>query len=76
MYGVMGLANGERHLEYIRTLTEFISQDGIKQVVPMCVPTMICSQSRTMLMICDMGRLSLVNEVEAKIVGLEVMQAL
>ncbi|CAD6573512.1 MAG: hypothetical protein TREMPRED_000844 [Tremellales sp. Tagirdzhanova-0007] len=54
MYGVMGLANGQRHLEYIRTLTEFISQDGIKEVVPI---------------------LSLVNEVEAKIVGLEVMQA-
>jgi glucan 1,3-beta-glucosidase len=37
MYGVMGIANAERHLEQIRSLTEFISQDGIKQVVPMCV---------------------------------------
>lgn len=37
MYGVMGLANGERHLEQIRSLVEFISQDGIKQVVPMYV---------------------------------------
>jgi hypothetical protein len=37
MYGVMGLANAERHLEQIRSLTEFLSQDGIKQVVPMYV---------------------------------------
>jgi glucan 1,3-beta-glucosidase len=35
MYGVMGIANAQRHLEQIRTLVEFISQDGIKQVVPM-----------------------------------------
>jgi aryl-phospho-beta-D-glucosidase BglC (GH1 family) len=35
MYGVMGIANAERSLEYLRTLVEFISQDGIKQVVPM-----------------------------------------
>ncbi|EIW66983.1 hypothetical protein TREMEDRAFT_40623 [Tremella mesenterica DSM 1558] len=54
MYGVMGIANAQRHLEYIRSLTEYISQDGIKQVVPM---------------------ISLVNEVEASIVGMEVMQA-
>jgi hypothetical protein len=37
MYGVMGLVNGQRHLENIRTLTEFISQEGIKEVVPVCV---------------------------------------
>ncbi|WVR09255.1 hypothetical protein IAU60_006320 [Kwoniella sp. DSM 27419] len=35
MYGVMGIANAERSLETIRTITEFISQDGIKQVVPL-----------------------------------------
>ncbi len=35
MYGVMGLVNAERHLEYIRSLTEFLSQEGIKEVVPM-----------------------------------------
>jgi glucan 1,3-beta-glucosidase len=34
MHGVMGIANAQRHLEQIRSLTEFISQDGIKQVVP------------------------------------------
>lgn len=31
----MGLANADRHLEYLRTLTQFISQEGIKDVVPM-----------------------------------------
>ncbi|WVQ81392.1 hypothetical protein IAT38_003516 [Cryptococcus sp. DSM 104549] len=35
MYGVMGLANGERSLETLRSLVQYISQDGIKQVVPM-----------------------------------------
>lgn len=35
MYGVMGIANAERSLEYLRSLVEFISQDGIKEVVPM-----------------------------------------
>jgi len=37
MYGVMGIANAQRHLEQIRSMTEFISQPGIKEVVPMCV---------------------------------------
>nr|XP_031862199.1 uncharacterized protein CI109_002161 [Kwoniella shandongensis]KAA5529271.1 hypothetical protein CI109_002161 [Kwoniella shandongensis] len=35
MYGVMGIANAERSLETIRSITEFISQDGIRQGVPM-----------------------------------------
>ncbi|KAK8843498.1 hypothetical protein IAR55_007158 [Kwoniella newhampshirensis] len=35
MYGVMGIANAERSLEVIRSITEFISQDGIRQGVPM-----------------------------------------
>jgi hypothetical protein len=35
MYGVMGLVNGERHLEQIRSLVQYISQPGIKEVVPM-----------------------------------------
>lgn len=35
MRGVMGIANAQRHLEYIRSLAQFLSQDGIKQVVPM-----------------------------------------
>jgi hypothetical protein len=35
MYGVMGISNAERHLEHLRSLTQYISQDGIKQVVPM-----------------------------------------
>ncbi|ORX38968.1 glycoside hydrolase superfamily [Kockovaella imperatae] len=35
MYGVMGLANAQRSLEYMRTFTEFISQPGIREVVPM-----------------------------------------
>jgi hypothetical protein len=34
MYGVMGIANAQRTLENIRTMVEFVSQDGIKQVVP------------------------------------------
>ncbi|KAK4689910.1 glucan 1,3-beta-glucosidase, partial [Tremellales sp. Uapishka_1] len=54
MYGVMGIANAQRHLEYIRSFTEFISQDGIKQVVPM---------------------FGLVNEVEADVVGMGVMES-
>lgn len=33
--GVMGIANAQRTLNYIRTLTEFISQDQYKNVVPM-----------------------------------------
>ena len=37
MYGVMGLVNGQRSLENIRTLTEYISQPGINEVVPMYV---------------------------------------
>lgn len=55
MYGVMGLVNAQRHLEQIRSLTEFISQPGIKEVVPM---------------------MSLVNEVQASIVGEEVLSKL
>ena len=35
MYGVVGIANAERSIEYLRTFTEFISQPGIKEVVPM-----------------------------------------
>lgn len=31
----MGIANAQRTLNYIRTLTEFISQDEYKNVVPM-----------------------------------------
>ncbi|SGY89872.1 BQ5605_C039g11774 [Microbotryum silenes-dioicae] len=33
--GVMGIANAQRTLDYIRTLTEFISQPQYKNVVPM-----------------------------------------
>ncbi|CAH7686391.1 glycoside hydrolase superfamily [Phakopsora pachyrhizi] len=33
--GVMGIANAERTLNYIRTLTQFISQPEFKNVVPM-----------------------------------------
>lgn len=40
MYGVMGITNAERSLEQLRVMTEFISQDGIKQVVPASVPTL------------------------------------
>lgn len=35
MKGIMGIANAQRHLENIRSVTEYISQEGIKQVVPM-----------------------------------------
>lgn len=55
MYGVMGISNAQRHLEQVRSLVEFISQDGIKEVVPM---------------------ISLVNEVQATIVGEEVLSKL
>ncbi|GMK54507.1 hypothetical protein CspeluHIS016_0110930 [Cutaneotrichosporon spelunceum] len=35
MRGAMGLANAQRSLEYLRSFTEYISQPGIKEVVPM-----------------------------------------
>ena len=35
MYGVMGLANAQRSLEILRSFTQFVSQPGIKEVVPM-----------------------------------------
>lgn len=34
MNGIMGIANAQRTLEYIRVITEFISQDEYKDVVP------------------------------------------
>ncbi|QRW04085.1 Cellulase (glycosyl hydrolase family 5 protein) [Ceratobasidium sp. AG-Ba] len=34
MHGVMGLANAQRSLNIMRTITEFISQDQYKDVVP------------------------------------------
>lgn len=37
MYGVMGITNAQRSLEILRTMVEYISQDGIKQVVPVYV---------------------------------------
>lgn len=33
--GIMGIANAQRTLNYIRTLSEFISQPQYKNVVPM-----------------------------------------
>ncbi|ODN81033.1 hypothetical protein L202_03131 [Cryptococcus amylolentus CBS 6039] len=35
LYGVMGIANAQRSLETVRSITEYISQDGIKEVVTM-----------------------------------------
>lgn len=35
MAGAGGLANAQRSLNYLRTLAQFVSQDGIKDVVPM-----------------------------------------
>lgn len=55
MYGVMGIANAQRSLETLRSIVEYISQDGVKQVVPM---------------------IGLVNEVQAKIIGQDVLAAL
>lgn len=34
LHGVMGMANAQRALNYIRIITEFISQDEWKNVVP------------------------------------------
>lgn len=34
MNGVMGIANAQRALEYIRVFTEFITQKQYKDVVP------------------------------------------
>ena len=33
LYGIMGMANAQRTLNYIRIITEFISQDEWKDVV-------------------------------------------
>jgi glucan 1,3-beta-glucosidase len=35
MNGVMGVANAQRTLNYIRIITEFITQSEYKNVVPM-----------------------------------------
>jgi glucan 1,3-beta-glucosidase len=35
LYGVMGLANAQRSLEVVRTLTEFASQEEYKDVITM-----------------------------------------
>jgi aryl-phospho-beta-D-glucosidase BglC (GH1 family) len=35
MYGLMGLANAQRSLDYIRQITEFVSQEEYKNLVPM-----------------------------------------
>jgi glucan 1,3-beta-glucosidase len=35
MHGVMGIANAQRSLNIMRTITEFISQDQYKDVIPM-----------------------------------------
>ena len=32
--GVMGIANAERSLDYIRTITEFVSQPQYKDLIP------------------------------------------
>ncbi|KAL1410922.1 hypothetical protein Q8F55_001865 [Vanrija albida] len=34
MHGVMGIANAQRSLEYMRSMVQYISQPGIKEVVP------------------------------------------
>ncbi|TXT13576.1 hypothetical protein VHUM_00943 [Vanrija humicola] len=34
MHGVMGIANAQRSLEYMRSMIQYISQPGIKEVVP------------------------------------------
>ena len=35
LHGVMGYANAQRGLDYIRVLTEFISQPQYKDVIPL-----------------------------------------
>lgn len=35
MYGVLGIANAQRTLEVLRSITEFVSQDQYKDVVTM-----------------------------------------
>ncbi|WVQ73642.1 hypothetical protein IAR50_003222 [Cryptococcus sp. DSM 104548] len=54
LYGVMGIANAQRSLETLRSITEYISQDGVKEVVTM---------------------IGLVNEVQAYVVGQDVLAA-
>jgi glucan 1,3-beta-glucosidase len=55
LYGVMGIANAQRSLEVIRSVTEFASQDQYKDVITM---------------------VSLVNEVEGTVLGLNTLLAL
>jgi glucan 1,3-beta-glucosidase len=33
--GIMGLANAQRAMDYIRIITEFITQDQYKDLIPM-----------------------------------------
>ena len=68
IYGVMGIANAQRTLEYLRTMAEYISEDGIKQVVPMCVPVRFKGFTD--------ASLSLVNEIQASVVGIQVLSEL
>jgi glucan 1,3-beta-glucosidase len=35
LYGVMGMANAQRSLEVVRTVTEFASQEEYKDVITM-----------------------------------------
>ena len=35
MYGVMGLTNAQRSLAQLRSMSQYLSQPGIKEVVPM-----------------------------------------
>lgn len=38
MHGVMGIVNAQRTLNYVRSLTEFISQDLYANVIPIFMP--------------------------------------
>lgn len=43
MYGVMGIANAQRTLTYLRIITEFVSQDQYRDVVGMSVFSFLLS---------------------------------
>jgi hypothetical protein len=50
--GVMGYANAQRMLDYIRVIVEFISQPQYKDLVPMFG---IVNEGGYLLIVCEMG---------------------
>ncbi|KAG5634954.1 hypothetical protein H0H81_000215 [Sphagnurus paluster] len=46
MHGVMGIANAQRTLTYLRIITEFVSQEQYRDVIPVQVPSVYAIHPR------------------------------